>query len=143
MVKSQSTAEVRPCAIADAMDVIGERWSLLIVRELLWGNNRFSGIQAQTGAPRDVLSARLKSLVEAGILERRRYSERPPRDEYLLTDLGKSLEPILLAIQEWSLANGIRDPGLPPSVQKEHHGHQIDPVSRFTCRVCGEEIAQH
>lgn len=122
------------------MDVIGERWALLIVRELFWRNNRFTGIQAKTGAPRDVLTARLKRLVEAGIVERRPYSEHPPRFEYFLTEVGRDLQPVLLAIQEWSLRHDVRDPDLPPSIQMEHHGHPIDPVSRFTCRACGEPI---
>ncbi|WP_035130247.1 winged helix-turn-helix transcriptional regulator [Conexibacter woesei] len=131
-----AVAEPRPCAIADALELIGERWALLVVREMFWGNHRFSQIQRATGAPRDILSARLRSLVEAGILERRPYSERPPRDEYHLTKRGRALSPVLMAIQEWSYAE--IDDGC--THRFPHHDHQVDPVSRFTCRVCGEEL---
>jgi DNA-binding HxlR family transcriptional regulator len=131
----------RPCAIADALEVIGERWSLLIVREQFWGNHRFSDIQRATGAPRDILTTRLRRLVDAGILETRRYSERPPRDGYHLTAKGRALAPVLMALQEWAYANldGEDCTGRFP-----HGDHDADPVSSFTCRVCGEPLdARH
>jgi DNA-binding HxlR family transcriptional regulator len=132
----EPTTLPRPCAIADALELIGERWALLVIREQFWGNRRFSAIQRATGAPRDILSARLKSLVEAGILEKRRYSERPPRDEYHLTARGRALSPVLMAIQEWAYAE-LDDHGCD---RFPHHDHTADPVSRFTCRTCGEEL---
>lgn len=133
---SEPTTLPRPCAIADALELIGERWALLIVREQFWGNHRFSAIQRATGAPRDILSARLKSLVDAGILERRRYSERPPRDEYHLTARGRALSPVLMAIQEWAYAE-LDGEG---RMRFPHGDHLADPESRFTCRVCGEPL---
>jgi DNA-binding HxlR family transcriptional regulator len=134
-------SEVRPCAITDALDLIGERWTLLIVRELFWENRRFSGIAERTGAPSDILSARLKRLVEEDIVERRPYSERPPRDEYYLTDKGRALLPVLMAIQEWGLANVERDPTLPETMHLQHHDHGLHPVSHFTCAICGETVS--
>jgi DNA-binding HxlR family transcriptional regulator len=131
----EPTTLPRPCAIADALELIGERWALLIVREQFWGNRRFSAIQRATGAPRDILSARLKSLVDAGILEKRRYSERPPRDEYHLTARGRALSPVLMAIQEWSLSELDDTAGRFP-----HGDHAAEPVSSFTCRTCGEPL---
>ena len=131
---------VRPCAIADGLDLLGERWALLILRELFWGNYRFAGIQEKTGAPRDVLSARLKLLTEAGLIEKRQYSERPPRSEYHLTESGRAVQPILLSIQEWALKYRPRPEGEQPVIQPRHHDHQIDPEVRTFCRVCGEEL---
>src|SRR3954453_15694713 len=92
----------RPCAIADALQLVGERWALLVVRELFWGNHRCADIAQNTGAPRDVLSARLRTLVDAGVIERRQYSERPPRSGYLLTKAGFDLAPVLMSLMQWS-----------------------------------------
>ncbi|HXU23199.1 MAG TPA: helix-turn-helix domain-containing protein, partial [Tepidiformaceae bacterium] len=78
----------RECSIARALDVVGEKWSLLVIREVLLGSLRFNEIQANTGAPRDILSDRLRKLVASGILERSVYQERPPRYEYRLTAAG-------------------------------------------------------
>src|SRR4051795_3540920 len=92
----------RPCAIADALELVGERWALLVVRELFWDNHRFADIAQNTGAPRDVLSARLRTLVDAGVIEKRKYSGRPPRSGYHLTKAGFDLAPVLLALMQWS-----------------------------------------
>src|SRR6201999_3004584 len=85
----------RPCSIAAALELVGDRWSLLIVREVHFGNHRFSELARYTGAPRDRLAARLKALVGAGILERREYQESPPRSGYHLTAAGRDLVPVL------------------------------------------------
>lgn len=91
----------RPCAIADALELVGERWSLLVLREVSGGFHRFAEIQRFTGAPRETLALRLRSLEEAGLIERRRYTEHPPRDEYHLTEAGRALQPALAALREW------------------------------------------
>ncbi|MFJ4921012.1 winged helix-turn-helix transcriptional regulator [Streptomyces sp. NPDC088725] len=91
----------RDCPIADALEVVGKRWSLLVVRELAFGVHRFKDIQANTGAPRETLALRLRELEEAGIIERRQYSDRPPRDEYLVTDTGRDLFPVLTELRVW------------------------------------------
>ena len=91
----------RVCSIADALEVLGERWSLLVLRELGFGVHRFKDIQVNTGAPRETLALRLRTLEEAGVIERRRYCEHPPRDEYLLTAAGRELLPVLGALREW------------------------------------------
>ncbi len=91
----------RPCPAAAALELVGERWSLLVVRELLLGSRRFTDIVRGTGAPRDRVSARLRSLEAAGVLERRRYQEAPPREEYLLTDAGRALAPVVQALLAW------------------------------------------
>ena len=99
--ESTNLGAPRVCSIADALDVVGERWSLLVLRELGFGVHRFNDIQINTGVPRETLALRLRKLEEAGIIERRRYSDRPPRDEYLLTAIGKDLDPVLLALRQW------------------------------------------
>lgn len=89
------------CSIADALEILGDRWSLLVVRECSYGVHRFNDIQRNTGAATDILTGRLKRLEAAGILRRERYSERPVRHEYFLTPAGEELFPILLALREW------------------------------------------
>jgi DNA-binding HxlR family transcriptional regulator len=91
----------RVCPIADALQVIGDRWALLTIRELNLGVTRFNDICANTGAPRASIAARLRELEECGLVERRRYSERPPRDDYLLTASGRELAPVLRGLHAW------------------------------------------
>ncbi len=91
----------RPCPIAAGLEVVGERWSLLVVRELALGAHRFTQIVAGTGAPRDRIAARLKALAEAGVVERRQYQSGPDRFEYHLTESGRALLPVLDAMLAW------------------------------------------
>lgn len=91
----------RICSIADALAVVGERYSLLILRELSFGVHRFNDILHNTGAPRETLAVRLKKLEEAGVISRRQYIEHPPRDEYLLTESGRALAPAIGKLREW------------------------------------------
>jgi DNA-binding HxlR family transcriptional regulator len=94
-------AEPRACSIAAALTILGEKWSLLVVRELALGVHRFDEIQRNTGAPRDILANRLRKLEQEGVLERRVYQERPVRHGYHLTAAGKELRPILLSLSQW------------------------------------------
>ena len=91
----------RPCPIAAGLEVVGERWSLLVVRELALGAHRFTDIVAGTGAPRDRVTARLKALTGAGVVERRQYQSGPDRYEYHLTESGRALLPVLDALLQW------------------------------------------
>ena len=91
----------RVCGIADALQVVGDRWALLAIRELNLGVTRFNDIQTRTGAPRASLAARLRELEDAGLVERRRYSSHPPRDEYVLTPAGRDLSPVLRELRTW------------------------------------------
>ncbi|MWV51226.1 transcriptional regulator [Rathayibacter sp. VKM Ac-2803] len=126
----------RACPIAAGLEVLGERWSLLVLRELAFGEHRFDRIQAFTGAPRDVLTARLRSLEEHGVIERVRYSERPPRSEYHLTEAGREAAPILIALAAWG-ERWARDP---EARQPYAHdcGALLEP--RLHCAVCGEPM---
>jgi DNA-binding HxlR family transcriptional regulator len=130
----------RPCPIAASLEVVGERWSLLVIREISLGKHRFSEIARGTGAPRDRLSARLSALVDAGVLERRPYSTAPPRSGYHLTAAGKDLMPVLQALLQW----GNRWLTEEPPVYLRHtaggHGeHAVD--GEWVCRTCGEPVA--
>jgi DNA-binding HxlR family transcriptional regulator len=91
----------RACGIADALSLVGDRWALLVLRELGFGVHRFNDIQINTGAPRDSLATRLRDLERAGLIARRRYSEHPPRDEYVLTEAGEALGPVLRELRTW------------------------------------------
>ena len=89
------------CSIAGALELIGDRWAVLVIRDLSFGLSRYDDLRASTGIPAATLAARLKQLAAAGIVERRRYQERPPRDEYRLTAKGRDLWMVTLALREW------------------------------------------
>lgn len=89
------------CPVARALAVVGDRWTVLILRELFLGVRRFEEFQAQTGMSSHLLSTRLKRLEGDGIVARHRYSDRPPRHEYRLTDKGLDLYPLLLSLKSW------------------------------------------
>jgi DNA-binding HxlR family transcriptional regulator len=89
------------CPIARSLERVGEWWSILILRDAFNGVTRFDQFQENLGIAPNMLARRLNSLVEAGLLERRRYSERPPRDEYVLTEAGRDFRPVLWALLAW------------------------------------------
>lgn len=89
------------CPVAHSTGLVGDRWSILIVRELLMGQSRFQDLQAQTGASSQMLAARLKRLEANGVVERQAYSQRPLRYEYRLTPKGRDLMPVILALRAW------------------------------------------
>ena len=91
----------RPCSVAAALNLVGEKWALLAVREIAFGNKRFDVIARNTGAPRDRLAARLRALEAAGVIARRQYSEHPARYEYELTQAGRELREVLQALRVW------------------------------------------
>ena len=127
----------RACPMAAALQLLGERWTLLAVRELNYGVHRFDQIARFTGASRDILADRLRKLEEAGVVERRQYCEHPPRFEYHLTAAGTELRPVLLSLAEW----GSRWTQQPPTATFAHdcgHALAIDQM----CHHCGEPITQ-
>ena len=89
------------CPIARSLERVGEWWSILILRDAALGLTRFDEFQDSLGIAPNILARRLKALVEAGLLERRRYSERPPRNEYVLTQAGRDFRPVLWALLAW------------------------------------------
>ena len=134
--RTPSTTELpgRPCSVAAALDLVGDRWSLLAVREVMFGNRRFSEIARNTGAPRDRLAARLKGLVAAGVLERRQYQDVPPRSDYHLTRAGRELSPVIQALLEWGDRWAVAEPPL----SLRHHDHRLR--SQVVCATCGEKV---
>jgi DNA-binding HxlR family transcriptional regulator len=126
------------CSIAAALEVIGERWSLLIVRDVLLGVRRFDALQKDLGVARNVLQTRLERLIEHGVLERRRYQEHPPRHEYFLTDKGLDLWPAIVALLQWG-DRYAPAPGGPP-VLLEHRGCGGAVDSHRICERCGERL---
>ncbi|HZS24295.1 MAG TPA: helix-turn-helix domain-containing protein [Gaiellaceae bacterium] len=125
----------RPCTIAAALSVLGEKWSLLVVRELALGVHRFDAIARNTGAPRDILTSRLRRLEAEGVLEKRRYQEHPPRFEYHLTPAGDELRPILLSLSQW----GERWTDERPTATWVH-SCGADLELAHTCSACGGEV---
>lgn len=126
------------CSVAQCLEVVGEWWSLLIVRDCFLGVTRFDDFVERLGIARNVLRQRLATLVDAGVLERVAYSERPPRFEYRLTAKGRDLWPVIDSLRQWG--DRYAAPGGPP-VQVRHKacGHTVDPV--LTCPHCGERLA--
>jgi DNA-binding HxlR family transcriptional regulator len=130
-------AEPRPCSIARTLDIVGEKWALLAIREVFFGNRRFDEMVHHTGAPRDTLAARLRTLTSAGILERRQYSEHPARFEYRLTPAGRDLYPVIVTLMRWGDQYLAGDDG-PPMVLEHHCGHQL--TAQLICQACGEPL---
>ncbi len=89
------------CPIARSLERVGEWWSILILRDAFQGSTRFEQFQKNLDIAPNMLTRRLNALVESGLLERRRYSERPPRDEYVLTERGRDFRPVLWALLAW------------------------------------------
>jgi DNA-binding HxlR family transcriptional regulator len=130
-------AEPRPCSIARTLDIVGEKWALLAVREVFLGNRRFDEMVKRTGAPRDTLAARLRTLVGAGILERRCYREHPARFEYHLTQAGRDLYPVIVTLMRWGDQYLAGEDG-PPLVLEHTCGHEV--TAQVICQACGEPL---
>jgi DNA-binding HxlR family transcriptional regulator len=119
--------DTMPCPIARSLERVGEWWSILIVRDALHGLTRFDEFQKSLGIAPNMLTRRLSTLVESGLLERRRYSERPPRDEYLLTARGRDFRPVVLALLAWGNRHFAPEGASVMLVNRET-GAAVDPV---------------
>jgi DNA-binding HxlR family transcriptional regulator len=127
------------CSIARTLDVVGEWWTLLILRDAFRGTRRFDDFQASLGMARSVLTARLQKLTEHGVLERRAYSQHPPRYEYTLTEKGRALFPVITALRAWG-DQWVPSPGGPPTVLvHDACGHVTQPV--LTCPHCQGQVS--
>ena len=131
------TYDNQNCSIARTLEVVGERWTALILRDAVRGTRRFEDFQASLGIARNILSARLARLCEEGILERRRYQERPARDEYHLTAKGRDLEPVLLGLLRWGDRYAAPD-GPPLRLTHTACGHELEPV--LVCAHCRQAL---
>lgn len=126
------------CSIARTMDVAGEPWSPLIVRNIFVGINRFDQIQESLGISRKVLAERLHWLTEAGVLERRQYSDKPARYEYALTEMGLDLVEVLMVMVRWGDKWLAGEAG-PPVLYRHHDCGQIGHVE-LHCSECGKPM---
>lgn len=126
------------CSVARTLEVVGERWSLLILRDALYGVRRFDDFQQGLGIARNILTDRLSKLVGHGVLEKRQYEEKPPRYEYRLTDKGRELVPVLLAMMRWGDKWEAGPDGPPVTIVHKDCGHDSNPV--LVCGHCREEL---
>jgi DNA-binding HxlR family transcriptional regulator len=126
------------CSIAGALEIVGERWSLLIVRDVMLGLRRFDEIQADLGVARNVLQTRLTRLVEQGVLERRLYQDRPPRHEYRLTEKGLDLWPTIVSLMQWGDVHASPQAGPPTLVEHRGCGGVVD--EHRICGTCGARL---
>ncbi len=130
-----------PCAIARSMAVLGERWTLVILREAFMRARRFEDFQQGTGIARNILADRLKTLVDHDILERRPYAEHPGRTlyEYRLTEKGIDLYPVLVSLMQWgNKYGGFEENDVPLTLEHKTCGQVTTP--RLVCSECGEEL---
>jgi DNA-binding HxlR family transcriptional regulator len=116
------------CSIARSLEILGERWTLLIVRDVFRGKRRFEDLQRSLGIARNVLADRLGRLVDEGVLERRRYQERPERYEYRLTEKGIDLWPVMVQLLQWG---------------DRHYAHPDGPPMVLSHRDCGGGLDEH
>jgi DNA-binding HxlR family transcriptional regulator len=128
----------RACSVARTLGIVGEQWSLLILRDAFLGVRRFDDFQQHLGIARNILSDRLGKLVEHGILSKRQYSERPVRHEYRLTSKGIDLFPVLFALQKWGDTWAMGDDPPLRSVVHDACGEVTHPVP--SCSHCGGEL---
>jgi DNA-binding HxlR family transcriptional regulator len=135
----RSSLAAHPCSIARTLDVAGEWWTPLILRDVAYGVRRFRELQEDLGISANVLADRLQALVSEGILETSRYQERPPRDEYRLTEKGAELIPVLLALMQWGDRWKWKGAAGPVRVLHEHCGHDVHVEVR--CEHCQREAA--
>jgi DNA-binding HxlR family transcriptional regulator len=131
----------RACTMARALDVIGDEWTILILRDLLFGVRRFDALQAELGISRKVLAQRLARLQADGIVERTAYQPNPPRYEYRLTAKGLDLQPLLLVLGQWG-SRWLDAPGASPwEFVHRDCGQPARPTAR--CAACGEALDAH
>lgn len=126
------------CSVARAMSVIGDRWTVLILREAFMGTRRFDDFQLYLAAAPHIVSARLKKLVEHGLLDKQRYQDNPPRYDYRLSESGRDLYPAIVLLAQWGY-KWLGD-GKGPALNRIHKscGHRLTMVP--TCAQCGEAV---
>jgi DNA-binding HxlR family transcriptional regulator len=126
------------CSIARALEVVGERWTLLIIRDVFLGVRRFDELQSHLGVARNVLQVRLERLVDNGVLEKTPYQQRPLRHEYRLTDKGIALWPTIVALLQWGDEYAPSPDGPPVILTHKKCGGELD--SHRICRRCGTAV---
>ena len=125
------------CSLFRAMDVLGDRWTMLVLREAFMGVRRFTDMQRDLGVARNVLTDRLNTLVDLGVLERRQYQDRPVRHEYRLTAMGKELQPAILSLMHWG-DKYLSPDGPPALIEHRDCGHVTAPL--MVCEHCRDPL---
>jgi DNA-binding HxlR family transcriptional regulator len=131
----------QPCSVSRALAVIGDRWTLMILRDCFLGVRRFEAFQARLGISRTIVTDRLRVLVEEGVLRREAYQQNPPRHEYRLTAKGLELHPVILAIARFGDEHYAGEAGAPLIRRHKGCGCDFQPVQ--TCSACGEVVTAH
>jgi DNA-binding HxlR family transcriptional regulator len=126
------------CSVASTLEIVGERWTILILRDVFLGIRRFEDLQRDLGVARNILQARLTRLVEQGILVKRPYQERPLRHEYRLTTKGADLWPVLVSMLKWGDQHAIEGER-PIILQHRDCGGELD--DRRRCTTCGADVS--
>lgn len=127
------------CSVARALEVVGERWTLLILRDCLLGVRRFDDFRAGLGIAPNTLTARLNLLVEEGVLQRERYRSRPERFEYVLTPKGRTLAPVIFHLMKWGDEHYATEEGPPRVAVHEGCGGEIG--ADLVCAGCGRRVS--
>ena len=125
------------CSVAQSLEIVGEWWTLLVLRNIMLGQRRFEAIQSNLGIARNILSDRLGTLVEHDIVERVKYQDAPERYEYRLTARGRDLFPVIVALMNWGDEHAA--PEGPPLLFRHECGANAAPV--LVCSSCGEPIS--
>ena len=125
------------CSVARTLEVVGERWTFLVLRDAMMGVTRFEVFLRRIGLAPNILTKRLRALTDAGILDRRIYQERPERYEYVLTEDGKQLFPVVMGLMRWGDAH-LSPKGAPAIVRHADCDGEID--GRAVCTRCGEAV---
>ncbi|HEX6590610.1 MAG TPA: helix-turn-helix domain-containing protein [Moraxellaceae bacterium] len=136
-MKWQNVGEM-PCSVARSLAILGDRWTLLILRNAFLGIRRFDDFQSGLGVTRHVLAGRLTRLVEAGVLKKESYQNNPPRYEYGLTEMGRDLYPVLLALTAWGDKWLDEGRGAPLEYFHKSCGQKFKPVT--VCSECREPV---
>ena len=140
-MSARKTFATQPCSIARTLDVVGDWWTLLVLRDVFRGAHRFDELKRGLDIATNVLTARLKRLTDAGILERRAYQEHPPRFDYAITDKGRDLYPVLIALLQYGDRH-LRGSDDPPRVLvHDTCGNETQPA--FICPHCRSEVSAH
>jgi DNA-binding HxlR family transcriptional regulator len=129
--------ETQNCSVARALEAVGDRWTMLVIREAFMRTRRFEDFQSRLGIARNVLSDRLGRLTDDGILERRPYSDSPPRYEYRLTEKGVDLWPALMMLMAWGDRHAAEH-GPPRLILHRGCGGRLD--ARMRCDRCGRDL---
>ncbi|QHA08904.1 transcriptional regulator [Streptomyces broussonetiae] len=128
-----------PCSVARSMDLLGDRWTPLVLREAFYGIRRFDDFQQELGIARNTLAERLRRLVDAGLMERHVYETQPVRHEYLLTESGRDFYPVILAITAWGDRWLAEEAGEPVTTRHDACGH--DTRAEVVCSHCKEPLS--